>query len=87
MTYKAPWDTMHHLAIVFRDVDNTSAVRFHTEDVVSVSSTGHAALGHGSFARGDRGVIIYLREGSVGVGKAHRRRSGGEDHAGPAARG
>ncbi len=85
VTYRLPWDTMHHLAIVFGDIrDGTEVpVRFHTEDVVSdVFGSGRELPSvMESFARGDRGVIIYLREGSVGVGKAHRRRSGGEDHA------
>src|SRR5690606_6836992 len=85
VTYRLPWDTMHHLAIVFGDIrDGTEVpVRFHTEDVVSdvVGSGRELPWVTERFARGDRGVIIYLREGSVGVGKAHRRRSGGEDHA------
>jgi 3,4-dihydroxy 2-butanone 4-phosphate synthase/GTP cyclohydrolase II len=85
-TYTLPWDVMHHLAIVFGDIrdGHEVPVRLHSEDVVTdVFGTSHRldaimkAMGEGQ-----RGVIVYLREGSVGVAHQDRNRpSGGrEDH-------
>jgi 3,4-dihydroxy 2-butanone 4-phosphate synthase/GTP cyclohydrolase II len=75
--YRLPWDVMHHLAIVFGDIRDGEdvPVRLHTEDVVTdVFGTGHR-LAELMRAMGEtgRGVIVYLREGSVGV--AHNARS------------
>lgn len=81
-TYRVPWDVMHHLAIVFGDIrDGTGVpVRFHTEDVVSdVFGVGEEL--HGvmrDFGKRKRGVIVYLREGSVGVAHQARSRPGGD---------
>lgn len=79
-TYRLPWDVMHHLAIVFGDIRDgvDIPVRFHTEDVVN------DVFGNGdelrdvirSFGRRKRGVIVYLREGSVGVAHHVRVRPG-----------
>ncbi|MGB3831425.1 MAG: 3,4-dihydroxy-2-butanone-4-phosphate synthase [Mesorhizobium sp.] len=85
--YTLPWDTMHHLAIVFGDIrDGTDVpVRLHPEDVVAdVFGIGHKldAIMKEMGAR-QRGVIVYLREGSVGVAQHDRRRPGPgdrEDH-------
>ncbi len=87
-TYTLPWDPMHHLAIVFGDIRDGEdvPVRLHSEDVVSdVFGTG-LRLGEVMKAMGDqkRGVIVYLREGSVGVGHQARSRptqDEREDHA------
>ncbi|MEX0344885.1 MAG: 3,4-dihydroxy-2-butanone-4-phosphate synthase [Rhizobiaceae bacterium] len=80
--YRLPWDVMHHLAIVFGDIRDGSSVpvRFHTEDVVTdIFGTGdelHQAMK--SFGQRGRGVIVYLREGSVGVAHHVRSRPGDE---------
>lgn len=82
-TYTLPWDTMHHLAIVFGDIRDGEKipVRLHKEDVVAdVFGTGHRL--HEmmkTMGRQNRGVIVYLREGSVGV--AHQQRMRGLDPA------
>jgi 3,4-dihydroxy 2-butanone 4-phosphate synthase/GTP cyclohydrolase II len=85
-TYTLPWDVMHHLAIVFGDIrdGHEVPVRLHSEDVVTdVFGTGHRldAIMRAMGAE-QRGVIVYLREGSVGVAHQDRNRpSGGrEDH-------
>ena len=86
-TYTLPWDVMHHLAIVFGDIRDGEdvPVRLHSEDVVSdVFGTSHrldAVMK--SMGERRRGVIVYLREGSVGVAHQERRRPAAgerEDH-------
>jgi 3,4-dihydroxy 2-butanone 4-phosphate synthase/GTP cyclohydrolase II len=85
-TYRLPWDTMQHLAIVFGDIRDGEdvPVRLHPEDVVTdVFGTGQRLdeIMRGMGAAG-RGVIVYLREGSVGVGRSERNRPAqGEAHA------
>ena len=81
-TYMLPWETMQHLAIVFGDIRDGAEVpvRLHPENVVQdVFGTGtrlHDVTR--LMAQEKRGVVVYLREGSVGVG--HRdRRPGGDD--------
>ena len=81
--YTLPWETMQHLAIVFGDIrDGTEIpVRLHIEDVVT------DVFGRGSriddimtrMAGEGRGVIVYLREGSVGVAHQGRNRPGAGD--------
>lgn len=81
-TYRLPWDPMHHLAIVFGDIrDGVNVpVRLHGEDVVKdVFGPGYAL--HDIMKKMGaerRGVIVYLREGSVGV--ATESRSNREHH-------
>ena len=85
-TYTLPWDVMQHLAIVFGDVRDGEdvPVRLHPEDVVAdVFGAAHRLDDIiASIARKKRGVIVYLREGSVGVGSGGRARRGteGESH-------
>jgi len=78
-TYRLPWDTMHHLAIVFGDIRDgvDIPVRLHPESVVTdVFGTEQTLTSiMRSMAKEERGVIIYLREGSVGVGHHERNRS------------
>lgn len=76
--YTLPWETMQHLAIVFGDIrDGVEVpVRLHIEDVVDDvfgSRNQLAAIMAGMAGKG-RGVIVYLREGSVGVGHQDRNR-------------
>ena len=85
-TYTLPWDVMHHLAVVFGDIRDGEdvPVRLHSEDVVAdVFGTG-PRLDEIMKMMGKqrRGVIVYLREGSVGVAHQTRNRpaTGGEGH-------
>jgi 3,4-dihydroxy 2-butanone 4-phosphate synthase/GTP cyclohydrolase II len=84
--YSLPWDVMHHLAIVYGDIRDGEEVpvRLHPEDVVSdVFGTGQRLDGVMKLmGERKRGVIVYLRQGSVGVAHQARNRpaSGGESH-------
>ena len=86
-SYTLPWDVMQHLAVVFGDIRDGEEVpvRLHPEDVVAdVFGTGHR-LDAIMELMGERkrGVIVYLREGSVGVAHQDRTRpqqEGREDH-------
>ncbi|MDX1228507.1 3,4-dihydroxy-2-butanone-4-phosphate synthase [Sinorhizobium medicae] len=79
-TYSLPWDPMQHLAVVFGDVRDgvDIPVRLHLENV------GADVFGNGRqideimkrIAAEGRGVIVYLREGSVGVGVSQTARKG-----------
>jgi len=77
-TYRLPWDTMDHLAIVFGDIRDgvDIPVRLHPENVVTdVFGTEETLRGiMKTMASAQRGVIIYLREGSMGVGHHERNR-------------
>ena len=87
-TYKLPWDPMHHLAVVFGDIRDgvDIPVRLHQESVVDdvfSKQEPMTAIMNRMAAEG-RGVVIYLREGSVGVGPQIARRVPaieGEGHA------
>jgi 3,4-dihydroxy 2-butanone 4-phosphate synthase/GTP cyclohydrolase II len=67
---------MHHLALVFGDIrDGRSVpVRLHIESVVDDVFGNAKSLDKlmGRMAKAGRGVIVYLREGSVGVAKPVR---------------
>jgi 3,4-dihydroxy 2-butanone 4-phosphate synthase/GTP cyclohydrolase II len=85
-TYTLPWEAMQHLAIVFGDIrDGVDVpVRLHPEDVTSDVFGTHERLPNLMKSMGEkkRGVIVYLREGSVGVGhhqSRNRRKAGGEE--------
>ena len=85
-TYTLPWDVMHHLAVVFGDIRDGEdiPVRLHPEDVVTdVFGTDHRLDGvMRAMGEKNRGVVVYLREGSVGVAHQDRNRPAGEreDH-------
>ncbi|MCO5072735.1 MAG: 3,4-dihydroxy-2-butanone-4-phosphate synthase [Rhizobiaceae bacterium] len=84
-TYNLPWESMQHLAIVFGDIRDGEdvPVRLHTEDVVADVFGTSQRLREVMLQMGkdQRGVIVYLREGSVGVGRPGRNRPAqGEDH-------
>ncbi|MCP8895033.1 3,4-dihydroxy-2-butanone-4-phosphate synthase [Shinella daejeonensis] len=80
LTYTLPWDPMQHLAVVFGDIRDgvDIPVRLHLENV------GSDVFGAGRpidafmkrIAEAGRGVIVYLREGSVGVGVSQTARKG-----------
>jgi 3,4-dihydroxy 2-butanone 4-phosphate synthase/GTP cyclohydrolase II len=71
-SYSLPWDPMHHLAVVFGDIRDGEdvTVRLHVEsvgdDVFGKVKPLDAHMER--IAKRGRGVIVYLREGSVGVG-------------------
>lgn len=86
-SYSLPWDPMQHLAVVFGDVrDGVDVpVRLHLESVAddvfgkkpATQNVMKRISDHG------RGIIVYLREGSVGVGQDAARRleaMGSEQH-------
>lgn len=96
-TYATPWDPMHHLAVVFGDIRDgrNIPVRLQVESVIDDALGGSTGL-HDvlkAFGKEGRGVVVYLREGSVGVAHYERRRAmeranpdgatdnHGEDHA------
>jgi 3,4-dihydroxy 2-butanone 4-phosphate synthase/GTP cyclohydrolase II len=87
-TYSLPWDPMQHMAVVFGDIRDGEdvLVRLHMENVAEDVFGTEPPINKymARFAEAGRGVIVYLREGSVGVGnKAQNRKSGvgREDHA------
>jgi 3,4-dihydroxy 2-butanone 4-phosphate synthase/GTP cyclohydrolase II len=71
VTYRTPFDPMHHLALVFGDIRDGRdlPVRLQREEVAEdvfgasgrIDRILERLAGHG------RGVLVYLREGSVGV--------------------
>ncbi len=77
ITYKTPWDPMHHLAVVYGDIRDGRdiPVRLQIENVLEdVFGTGDGlqrALAR--LGKAGRGVVVYLREGSVGVGQVEKR--------------
>jgi 3,4-dihydroxy 2-butanone 4-phosphate synthase/GTP cyclohydrolase II len=84
--YTLPWDPMQHLAVVFGDIRDGCR---HAGAAASRKCRprrfrrGAASLTHHEDdGRGRRGVIVYLREGSVGVGHRDRNRPAqdGEGH-------
>ncbi|MBL8577414.1 MAG: 3,4-dihydroxy-2-butanone-4-phosphate synthase [Mesorhizobium sp.] len=76
--YTLPWDPMQHLAVVFGDIRDGEdvPVRLHPEEVVrDVFGSSHRLDDiMKTMGENRRGVIVYLREGSVGVGHRDRNR-------------
>jgi len=76
-TYKTKWDAMHHLAVVFGDIRDGQdvPVRLQIESVIDDTFGASAQLPNliRKMAKQERGVIVYLREGSVGVASGHGR--------------
>jgi 3,4-dihydroxy 2-butanone 4-phosphate synthase/GTP cyclohydrolase II len=84
--YTLPWEVMQHLAIVFGDIrDGVEVpVRLHPEDVTCdvFGSDDRLRQFMRTLGEGGRGVIVYLREGSVGVGQRQsRHRTAGDREA------
>ncbi|MFZ2100293.1 MAG: 3,4-dihydroxy-2-butanone-4-phosphate synthase [Oricola sp.] len=76
-SYTLPWDPMHHLAVVYGDIrDGVDVpVRLHLESVVDDVFGKDAVLASVLKRMGEegRGVVVYLREGSVGVARSSGR--------------
>ena len=77
--YSLPWDPMQHVAVIFGDIRDgvDIPVRLHLENVTrDVFGARRPVDGYmKKIEEEGRGVIIYLREGSVGVGqKDHGRK-------------
>ncbi len=77
MTYSTPYDPMHHLAIVYGDILDGRGVpvRLQLESVLDDVFGDARPLDQimRRFADRGRGVIVFLREGSVGVARQSRR--------------
>ncbi|MBO0345486.1 3,4-dihydroxy-2-butanone-4-phosphate synthase [Roseibium sp. CAU 1637] len=77
VTYSTPYDPMHHVALVFGDIldGRNVPVRLQLEsvldDVFGASQPLDTTIK--LMAERGRGVIIYLREGSVGVARQSTR--------------
>lgn len=71
VTYTTRWDSMQQLAVIWGDIRDGRNVltRLHIESVVDDAFGGSSALRENMdrIASEGRGVIVYLREGSVGV--------------------
>lgn len=77
--YSLPWDPMQHVAVIFGDIRDgvDIPVRLHLENVADDVFGVRRSLDTymQKIAEEGRGLIIYLREGSVGVGQRdHGRR-------------
>ncbi len=87
ITYRTQWDPVQHLALVFGDIRDGRGVpvRLHRETVLDdVFGTDRRVQAAAEMiSREGRGVIVYLREGAMGVATDHptRPREGlGEEH-------
>ncbi len=71
VTYKTEWDPMQQLAVVYGDIRDGRdvLVRLHVENVIDDAFGGSTALRDHMdlIGKEGRGVVVYLREGSVGV--------------------
>jgi 3,4-dihydroxy 2-butanone 4-phosphate synthase / GTP cyclohydrolase II len=85
-TYSLPWDPMQHLAVVFGDIRDGEdvLVRLHMESVAADVFGNPRPLDRfmARIAEEGRGVIVYLREGSVGVGSVEHNRKLGHGREG-----
>ncbi|HET7718162.1 MAG TPA: 3,4-dihydroxy-2-butanone-4-phosphate synthase [Bauldia sp.] len=71
IAYRTEWDSTQHLAVVFGEIGDGRGVpvRLHREAVIEDVFFGASRLDRviEKFGAAGRGVIVYLREGSVGV--------------------
>lgn len=76
-SYSLPWDPMQHLAVVFGDIRDGRdiPVRLHLESVADdvFGKDQPIDVYLEKIAEAGRGVVVYLREGSVGVGQRATR--------------
>ena len=77
VTYRTPFDPMHHVAVVFGEIGDGRVVpvRLQLEDVAEDVFGGRHRIEQviDRIAGAGRGVIVYLREGAVGVAQAASR--------------
>jgi 3,4-dihydroxy 2-butanone 4-phosphate synthase/GTP cyclohydrolase II len=81
IAYRTPFDPMDHLAVVIGDIldGNDILVRLHLESVIDDVFGGVPALEPvlNRIAKEGAGIVVYLREGAVGVARsANRSRDG-----------
>ena len=81
--YTTPFDSVHHLAFVYGRIGDGENIltRLHRADVVSDVFGGAATIRASldKFKQAGRGVIVYLRDGAVGVpAMAHGEAAGSE---------
>ncbi|MCA1297864.1 3,4-dihydroxy-2-butanone-4-phosphate synthase [Stappia indica] len=73
VTYSTPYDPMHHVAVVYGDIldGRNVPVRLQLESVLDDVFGGARVMDDvmRDFAARGRGVVVYLREGSVGVAR------------------
>ncbi|AYC99891.1 3,4-dihydroxy-2-butanone-4-phosphate synthase [Neorhizobium sp. NCHU2750] len=88
VAYSLPWDPMQHVAVIFGDIRDgvDIPVRLHLENVAQDVFGAERSVERYMkvIEKEGRGVIIYLREGSVGVGQTdtgRKVRQGQEAHA------
>ena len=76
IAYSTPFDSVQHLALIFGDINDGTAVpvRIHRENIVEdvfANTTGerHSTISKAlrRFQSDGRGILLYLREGSSGV--------------------
>ncbi|MCK8780649.1 3,4-dihydroxy-2-butanone-4-phosphate synthase [Rhizobium sp. NTR19] len=86
--YSLPWDPMQHVALIFGDIRDgvDIPVRLHLENVARDVFGADRSVDRymAKIAEEGRGIVIYLREGSVGVGQTdngRKIRKGFEAHA------
>jgi len=77
MTYETPYDPMHHVAVVYGDIldGRNVPVRLQLESVLDdvFGQTQPLDTTMQLFAERGRGIVVYLREGSVGVARQSKR--------------
>lgn len=83
IVYSTAFDTAHHIAVVFGDVGdgNNVMIRLQQEDAVTdVFDPGQSAVQRAMerIRAEGRGIIIYLREGAVGVQPSIKQGAGSE---------
>ena len=85
-TYSLPWDPMQHLAVIFGDIRDGEnvLVRLHMESVAADVFGNPRPVDRflARIAEEGRGVVVYLREGSVGVGSVEHNRKLGHGREG-----
>jgi len=88
VTYKTEWDPMQQLAVVYGDIRDGGdvLVRLHVEDVIGDAFGGSGALRDhmDMIAAEGRGIVVYLREGSVGVSGSGMRGDRPDEESKPA---
>lgn len=79
-TYQLPWETIQHVAVVFGDIRDGEniPVRLHRENILNdVFGTKQdiTTIMQKMMTQEKRGILVYLREGSVGVDSANNIRN------------